>query len=69
MKVIDQDITVQDDPRRMSSVQLARLGVDLLNKYDLVLRCVMCGETWSPQLDHKDRLIAGYWHCPNKCNV
>ena len=69
MKVVDHPVTAHDDPRHMSAVQLARLGVEVLNKYDLLLKCVTCGQTWSPQVDRKGRLAAGYWQCPNKCNL
>lgn len=69
MKTITDEIAVKDDPRRMSAVQLARLGVEVLNRYDLVLKCVSCGESWSPKIDAKGRLGAGYWRCPNRCNV
>jgi hypothetical protein len=69
MTQLDHDLTVKQDPRRMSGVQLARLGVQILNRYDLVLKCVTCGETWSPQVDRKGALVAGYWCCPNRCNV
>lgn len=69
MKEVEEEPIAKEDPRRMSAVQLTRLGVELLNRYDLVLKCMVCGETWSPHLDHKQRLAAAYWHCPNKCNV
>ena len=69
MKVVKEGHGAIQDPRRMSAVQLARLGVEVLNRYDLALRCVTCGETWSPQIDRSGHLVPGYWHCPNKCNV
>ncbi len=69
MKATEHTVPMKDDPRHMSSVQLARLGVQLLNKYDLLMQCMTCGETWSPQLDRHNRLPFGYWHCPKKCNL
>jgi hypothetical protein len=57
------------DPRRMSGEQLAALGVQILNKYDLLLECRTCGETWTAQTDSNGRLAPGYWECPNRCNV
>jgi len=69
MKLVEHDPAVADDPRRMSGVQLARLGVQILNKYDLMLQCMACGETWTPQPGPRGKLPYGYWHCPNKCNV
>lgn len=68
MKLLEQKISPKNDPRRMSAVQLARLGIEVLNKHDLLLRCMSCGETWSPHLDRNGMLTAGYWHCTNKCN-
>jgi hypothetical protein len=69
MKVLEHRMSAKNDPRRMSSVQLARLGIEVLNKHALLLRCMTCGETWSPQLDRNGMLTAGYWQCANKCNV
>lgn len=57
------------DPRRLSGPQLARLGIQILNKYDLLLQCASCNETWTPTLKADGMLPAGYWVCPNKCNL
>jgi len=56
------------DPRYLSPVQLARLGVSRLNRYDVLLQCMMCGAIWSPKLRAAGALPPGYWQCPNKCN-
>ncbi len=64
-----EDETTNPDPRQMSREQLAALGVERLNKHALVLKCVRCGETWTPAVDHNGKLVAGYWICPEKCNV
>jgi hypothetical protein len=69
MRALEHEPLAKDDPRRMSHVQLARLGIDVLNRYDLLLKCINCGETWSPHPDAHSRLPAGYWICPNKCNL
>lgn len=68
MKTVEHH-DVREDPRRMTGVQLARLGIQIQNRFDLVLQCVTCRETWSPRLDANGKLSAGYWICPNKCNV
>jgi hypothetical protein len=69
MRATETAPTVKDDVRRMSTVQLARLGVELLNKHGLVLRCTNCGESWTAHTDSNGRLFSGYWVCPNKCNL
>ena len=69
MRTLEHEPLQKEDARRMSRVQLARLGIELLNKYDLLLRCVTCGETWTPHTDSHGKLAAGYWACPNKCNL
>ena len=56
------------DARRLSGPKLAIFGVRLLNRYDLLLQCGVCGETWTPTLLSDGRLPRGYWQCPNKCN-
>ncbi|HBY61887.1 MAG TPA: hypothetical protein DEH78_18870 [Solibacterales bacterium] len=69
MKALEHEISAKQDPRRMSGVQLARLGVQILNKYDLSLQCMSCGEVWSPPAGREGALATGYWVCPNKCNL
>ena len=53
---------------RKSAVQLARLGVILLNSSDLTLKCVTCGSVWSLSAPEAE-LPMDYWVCPNKCNL
>jgi len=48
--------------------QLEKLGVKILNKYDLSLQCRICGEVWSPEYLPDGSLLRGYWKCPNRCN-
>ncbi len=69
MRAVEHESPVKADPRRMSGVQLARMGIRLLNKYDLLMQCMNCGETWSPTTGAHGRLPEGYWRCPNRCNV
>jgi hypothetical protein len=42
--------------------------VQLLNRYDLELKCENCGETWAPTLLPDGRLPLAFWKCPNRCN-
>jgi hypothetical protein len=69
MRALEHEQIAREDARRMSHVQLARLGIDVMNKYDLLLKCITCGETWAPQVNAHGKLSAGYWICPNKCNI
>jgi hypothetical protein len=68
MRVMDRFCTDKEDVRKMADADLARLGIRLHNKQDLVLQCTTCGETWSPQLDSNGKLPFDYWVCPANCN-
>ncbi len=52
----------------LSGQQLSRLGVRLLNRFDLELECRVCGERWMSKRLPNGRLAPGYWKCPNRCN-
>lgn len=67
-QAVGSEPTERTDPRYLSPEHLARLGVLRLNRYDILLQCMMCGTTWSPRLDADRTLPRGYWQCPNKCN-
>jgi hypothetical protein len=54
--------------RRLSTDEMARRGVRLLNKYGLFLECVWCHHTWSPRLRRDHTLPRRFWECPNRCN-
>ncbi len=49
--------------------ELEKLGVRVLNKHELSLECISCGEVWAPKYHSDGTLSRGYWHCPNRCNV
>ncbi|MDZ7640342.1 MAG: histidine kinase dimerization/phospho-acceptor domain-containing protein [Bryobacterales bacterium] len=36
--------------------------------HNLLLRCKICNDVWSPPLNADHCLPAGYWRCPNRCN-
>ncbi len=68
MKVLDHYRMDKEDVRQLPEKELARLGVRIVNRQDLVLQCTGCRETWSPQLDSSGKLPFGYWACPAGCN-
>ena len=57
------------DLLRKSPVQLARLGVILLNSSDLTLKCFTCGSAWTLNNAPEAELPVDYWVCPNRCNL
>ena len=52
----------------LSGEKLAKLGVQILNRFDLELECMRCHEAWSPRRHPDGKLPHGYWKCPNRCN-
>jgi hypothetical protein len=68
MRVLDRNCMDKEDVRHMADAELARLGVRLLNKQDIILQCTTCMVTWSPQLDSNGKLPFDYWLCPANCN-
>ncbi|MBS1854624.1 MAG: hypothetical protein JST11_04610 [Acidobacteria bacterium] len=68
MRAIDRPGIDKQDLRHMSAADLARLGVRLTDRKELILQCERCGETWTPQLDAGGKLPFDYWLCPAKCN-
>ncbi len=69
MKILEHDPLATDDPRHMTDVQLARLGVRMVDMEKVRLQCLTCGVTWTPLLTAQGTLPYGYWHCPQRCNV
>lgn len=65
--VVTQEKT-QRPARQLTAEKLTGLGVRRLNRYNLALQCVTCGETWAPEAEHGKPLPRGYWRCPNRCN-
>ena len=68
MKVLERSYTDKEDVRHMGTEELSRLGVSLVDRQNVTLRCNVCGETWSPQLDANGKLPFDYWQCPAHCN-
>lgn len=48
--------------------KLNKVGVELLDRSRMVLRCRECGQRWSPNVQPGGRLPRGYWRCPRGCN-
>lgn len=59
----------QDMPT-MSPVQQARLGFEILDSNGtVVLRCVSCGRSWTPELSATGHILPKDMICPEKCNL
>jgi hypothetical protein len=69
MRVVDRAGLDKQDVRHMTDAECSELGIRLVNRMDLVLRCHHCGETWAPQLDAGGKLPFDYWVCPARCNA
>lgn len=69
MKTVAHEPVSKEDARNMPQVQMSRLGIEMLNRDALLLKCMTCGTTWTPQADSRGVLEPGYWVCPNKCNT
>ena len=50
-------------------VELAKVGVDIVDCEPLMLRCQKCGSAWIVLRTPDGQLPEGYWHCDNGCNV
>jgi len=51
-------------PTKCNAYQLAKVGVELVSKHNLTLRCDYCGTMWSPLLKEGVKLPRAYWQCP-----
>ena len=69
MRTLEHGPVAKEDVRRMTTVQLARLGLEVLNKHDLLVRCVTCGASWKPTPGRDGRLLPSDCVCPNQCNL
>ncbi len=69
MKVSDHPGLDKQDVRHMTDAELSDLGIQLVNRADVILKCVGCGEAWTPQLDSDGKLPFDYWICPARCNA
>jgi hypothetical protein len=67
MPVLGQE-TQASHNHPLPAVQLEKLGVRALNKYDLELECLTCGEIWAPKSYPDGNLEHDFWKYPNRCN-
>ena len=65
-----RDVSATDlhRPKRCTTRELAKAGVELVNDHRMMLACEGCGQHWSPDLQPGGRRPRGYWRCPNGCN-
>lgn len=52
----------------LSRAQMARVGVDILNRDRVYLKCQTCGAEWSLNVKPGGLLPKNYWICENGCN-
>jgi len=45
------------------------VGVKVVDHSHFRLKCMKCGQQWSPMIEPGGRLPRKYWQCPNGCNV
>ncbi len=58
------------DVRKVSPVQQARLGIEVVSSDDrVVLRCMTCGRSWEPELSASGHLTTQAVVCPQQCNL
>ncbi|MBV8551665.1 MAG: hypothetical protein JOY54_10215 [Acidobacteriaceae bacterium] len=67
MREVEQEVRASHG-HPLTPAQLEKLGVRALNKYDLELECLNCGETWAPRFYPDGTLPRDFWQCPNRCN-
>jgi len=54
----------QNAPKSIGREELARVGLVLVARTPLVVRCQTCGAEWRPQRLSRVR----WWRCQNGCN-
>lgn len=68
MRVEDRVYIDKEDLRAMTDLQLARLGVHMVDRQEAILECRICGVKWTPDIDSNGKLPYNYWVCPARCN-
>ena len=68
MRTIEHSSVDKQAVLHLTGVQLARLGIRIINRENLILQCMNCEQTWSPVFDSAGKLPFQYWVCPAKCN-
>ena len=52
----------------LTADELARVGVESLDKHNRVLKCTLCKAVWTAPLTADGSLHPLYWRCTNRCN-
>ena len=68
MQVLGRSAVDKEDLRHLPDLQLAQLGITVLDRQDVRLRCNACGLAWRPEVDFSGHLPFDYWVCPARCN-
>jgi hypothetical protein len=55
-------------PERPTARQLAKVGVEIMDRNRIWLRCSNCSTVWSPTIHRSGKMSRGYWKCPRGCN-
>jgi hypothetical protein len=55
-------------PKYPTTPQLARVGISIVRRWPLTLRCQCCGAEWQAQPAPPNRRSPDYWKCDNGCN-
>jgi hypothetical protein len=57
-------------PKRPTAPQLARVGITIVRRTPLTVRCERCGAEWRAEgLETARTLRRDYWKCRNSCNT
>jgi hypothetical protein len=62
------DSTKRAYPKRLTDGEMAKVGVEIIDRNRKRLRCMNCGHIWWPCLVPGGRLPKRYWRCENGCN-
>jgi len=63
-----KEVNAPRRPSRFTASEMERVGVEIVDVETTRLRCMTCGQSWSPNIQSGGRLPNGYWQCPNNCN-
>lgn len=47
---------------------LAKRGIEMLDENRILLKCIACGQVFSPQIRPGGKLPRKWWYCPSGCN-
>jgi excisionase family DNA binding protein len=64
-----KEVNAPRRPSRFTASEMERWGVEIVDEETTRLRCMSCGQSWSPNIQPGGRLPNRYWQCPNGCNT